>query len=145
MRNRCWTADRLAKRNLPHPDRCLFCDQEPEDIQHILTTCVFPRDFWFRILSQFDFQHCAPSRHERSFAEWWRKSLKKVQKVRRKGFNSLITMGAWLLWKHRNACVFEGSSPNLNTLYQAFKVEHHWWCLAGTRSLLSLSAGQVGD
>jgi len=45
VRNRCWIADRLAKRNLPHPDRCLFCDQEPEDIQHMLTTCVFARDF----------------------------------------------------------------------------------------------------
>ncbi|GJM95657.1 hypothetical protein PR202_ga12426 [Eleusine coracana subsp. coracana] len=25
-RNRCWTADRLAKHNLPHPSRCPLCD-----------------------------------------------------------------------------------------------------------------------
>jgi hypothetical protein len=24
--NRCWTADRLARRNLPHPNRCPLCD-----------------------------------------------------------------------------------------------------------------------
>ena len=24
--NRCWTADRLARRGLPHPDRCLLCE-----------------------------------------------------------------------------------------------------------------------
>lgn len=27
VRNRCWTADRLARRNLPHPALCPLCDQ----------------------------------------------------------------------------------------------------------------------
>ncbi|CAN6371751.1 unnamed protein product [Urochloa humidicola] len=78
VRNRCWTADRLERRNLPHPDHCLLCDQEPENIQHILTTCVLAREFWFRILGRFNWQACTPSRHEFSFAEWWRKSTKAV-------------------------------------------------------------------
>jgi hypothetical protein len=26
VRNRCWTSDRLARRGLPHPDRCSLCD-----------------------------------------------------------------------------------------------------------------------
>jgi hypothetical protein len=43
IRNRCWTADRLRKRGLQHPVRCVLCDQEEEDVQHILTTCVFTR------------------------------------------------------------------------------------------------------
>jgi len=38
--NRCWTADRLARRGLTHPDRCLLCDQEEENIQHLLIGCV---------------------------------------------------------------------------------------------------------
>ena len=50
IRNRCWTADRLQKRGLPYPDRCPLCDQEEETIQHILTSCVFARQFWFAIL-----------------------------------------------------------------------------------------------
>lgn len=51
VRKMCWTSDRLAKRNLPHPTLCPLCDQEEEHIQHILTTCVFAREFWFRILT----------------------------------------------------------------------------------------------
>ncbi|GJN40511.1 hypothetical protein PR202_gb29733 [Eleusine coracana subsp. coracana] len=51
IRNWCWTADRLAKRGLPHPSKCPLCDQEDEDVQHLLTTCVLPREFWFRILA----------------------------------------------------------------------------------------------
>ena len=143
VRNRCWTADRLARRNLPHPERCLLCDQEAEDIQHILTTCVFTRDFWFRVLSSFGWQLCVPSRHEFSFSDWWRKSAKKIQKDKRKGFNTLVVLGAWIIWKHQNACVFEGARPSLDNLFQAFKDEHHLWCLAGAWSLNSLSAGQA--
>lgn len=45
--NRCWTADRLAKRGMEHPDRCKLCDQEEETIQHILVGCVFSREVWF--------------------------------------------------------------------------------------------------
>jgi len=143
VRNRCWTADRLARRNLPHPERCLFCDQEAEDIQHILTTCVFTSDFWFRVLSSFGWQLCVPSRHEFSFSDWWRKSAKKIQKDKWKGFNALVVLGAWIIWKHRNACVFEGGRPSLDNLFQAFKDEHHLWCLAGAQSLNSMSAGQA--
>ena len=131
----------MAKRKLPHPERCLFCDQEAEDIQHILATCVFTRDFWFRVLSSFGLQLCVPSRHELSFSDWWRKSVKKIQKDKRKGFNTLVMLGAWIIWKHRNACVFEGARPSLDISLQAFKDEHHLWCLAGTWSLNSLSAG----
>ncbi|KAG2611816.1 hypothetical protein PVAP13_4KG212210 [Panicum virgatum] len=133
-RNRCWTADRLARRNLPHPERCLFCDQEAEDIQHILTTCVFTRDFWFRVLSSFGWKLCVPSRHEFSFSDWWRKSAKKIQKDKRKGFNILVVLGAWIIWKHRNACVFEGARPSLDNLFQAFKDEHHL-CMSWTKGV----------
>jgi hypothetical protein len=50
IHNRCWTADRLQKRRLPHPAYCPLCDQEDEIAQHILTFCVFARQFWFSIL-----------------------------------------------------------------------------------------------
>ena len=28
IRDRCWTSDRLARRGLPHQDKCPLCDQE---------------------------------------------------------------------------------------------------------------------
>ena len=41
--NRCWTADRLARRGLDHPTRCLHCDQDSETINHLLVDCVCTR------------------------------------------------------------------------------------------------------
>jgi hypothetical protein len=31
----------------------------------------------------------------------------------RKGINSLIILGAWTLWTHRNRCVFDGAAPSV--------------------------------
>jgi hypothetical protein len=30
------------------------------------------------------------------------------------GLNSLVILGAWSIWRHRNDCVFNGATPNVN-------------------------------
>lgn len=50
--NRCWTTDRLEKRNMPHAELCVLCDQEKETINHLLVGCVFACQFWFFILQR---------------------------------------------------------------------------------------------
>ena len=39
--NRIWTADRLARKGLPHPAACPLCDQAEESADHLLVACVF--------------------------------------------------------------------------------------------------------
>jgi hypothetical protein len=50
--DRCWTADRLVRKGLGHPEKCPFCDQEEEMINHLLLSCVFYRQAW-RLGSSF--------------------------------------------------------------------------------------------
>ena len=64
---RCWTADRLARRGLPHPTRCLMCDQATETIDHLLVHCIFAREYWYRFLSQVGLQSLSPLSTEVSF------------------------------------------------------------------------------
>jgi hypothetical protein len=90
--NRCWTVDRLAKRGLEHLERCPLCDQEDETVQHLLTSCVFARETWAHILSKVGLQHLLPSSDVKSFQVWWRSSVDAAVK---KGFNSLVALGAW--------------------------------------------------
>ena len=141
MRERCWTADRLAKRGLPHPAKCVLCDQEDEDIQHLLTTCVVSQDFWFQVLVPLGFGTKAPGQHETSFVEWWKRAAKQTPKEKKKGLNSIIILGAWTIWKHRNACVFECEQPSISGLLREFKEGYHLWCLAGARDLRELGNG----
>lgn len=60
IHNRCWTADRLAKRNLPNPAICPLCDQEQENINHLLSSCVCARQFWFIFLQRVGLSGLSP-------------------------------------------------------------------------------------
>ena len=79
-----------------------------------------------------------PTRRTISFADWWKNSWKKMRKQHRKGFNSLIILGAWILWKHRYSCVFGRSAPNVQSALQAFKDESHLWIAGGAKGLGAL-------
>jgi hypothetical protein len=143
MRNRCWTADRLEKRGLPHPDACSLCDQQQETIQYLLTSCIFTRQFWFSILSPFSLGHLTPAVDEPSFAEWWRRLVIRGHKSRKKGLNSVIILGAWCVWLHRNKVIFNVESPSLARLQRSFLDELVCWVMAGAKNLGSLDLARA--
>jgi hypothetical protein len=49
-RNRCWTADMLSQRGLPHPASCPFCDQGGKTLDHLLMGCVLVCEVWAAFL-----------------------------------------------------------------------------------------------
>ena len=140
LHDRCWTADRLARRNLPHPEKCLLCDQEEETINHLLVGCVFSRQFWVLLLQRIGLAQLSPQPGVISFDEWWRGAVMLVNGEVKKGLNSLIILGAWSLWRHRNDCVFEGLSPSLATVLTMAGDALNKWSMAGARGLCLLSA-----
>jgi hypothetical protein len=64
--------------------------------------------------------------------------MRRVNKEHRKGVNTLIILGAWIVWKHRNACVFKGASPSINMIWSELKDEHSLWCMAWAKKLQGL-------
>jgi hypothetical protein len=138
IRNKCWTADRLQRKGLPHPVVCPLCDQEQETILHLLCPCSFARQFWHIIFSSLRMGHLTPAREAGSFVDWWDKVQRGVPKQIRKGIHSLIILGAWCLWLHRNKAVFDGVSPSLSTIQRLLMNEVECWCMAGAKQLESL-------
>ena len=57
-----------------------------------------------------------------------------------KGLNSIIILGAWSLWNHRNRCVFDGCSPSLTSAAAIIKEEARQWSIAGARGVSHLLA-----
>jgi hypothetical protein len=92
--DRCWTANRLAKRGLPHPHRCLLCDQE-EIMNHLLVSCVFSRQVWYNILKAVDLEKLSPQHGSSCFDEWWEGANRAITVPVQKGFGSIIILGAW--------------------------------------------------
>jgi hypothetical protein len=64
-----------------------------------------------------------------------------VHKSKRRGFNSIIILGAWCLWLHRNKAVFDGVRPSINEIKTVFLDEVECWRLAGARHLEALGLG----
>ena len=80
----------------------------------------------------------APSNGDSVFADWWRLAHRRMAKQHKKGLNSLIMLGAWLIWKHRNSCVFDHGRPNVQDVVQTISLVQQVWCLAGANKLVAL-------
>jgi len=105
-----------------------------------LVSCVFTRQFWFCILQQFGLQAIAPQLDDHCFIDWWAGVSSRFSGQVQKGVNSIIILGSWLVWKHRNYCVFDGGTPNLPRVMTAFREEVQQWSVAGARGVSYLLA-----
>jgi hypothetical protein len=137
---RCWTADRLERRGLPHPEKCPLCDQENEDIDHLLVSCVFTRKFGYHPLRQVDLHLPAPHPTDYLFDDWWEKVSLATLGLTRRGLNSLIILRVWTIWNHRNKCVFDGASPSMVEILILTREEQRQWMIVGARGLSHLVA-----
>jgi len=131
--DRCWTAERLARRGLNHPPKCPLCDQVGETIDHLLVSCVF-------ILQLFGLKVVAPQMDNLFFVDWWDEAGSRLSDQVKKGSNSIIILGAWLICKHHNYCVFDGGTPSLTRVLSAFREEAQQWSIAGARGVSYLLA-----
>ena len=52
-------------------------------------------------------------------------------------------LGAWIIWKHRNACFFDGLAPCLQVALQAYKDELQLWIAAEAKGLRALRVRQI--
>jgi hypothetical protein len=53
----------------------------------------------------------------------------------RKGLASAALLIPWMIWKHRNASVFDGAQPSMPMLLQNIKDELCTWARAGAQGL----------
>ena len=80
-------------------------------------------------------QYLAPSHANSSFEDWWEGvttvPVDPANKGLHKGLNSLIILGAWAIWNHRNRYIFNGVQPSPSMVINWVKEESHLWCRAG--------------
>uniref|UniRef100_K4AKI5 Uncharacterized protein n=1 Tax=Setaria italica TaxID=4555 RepID=K4AKI5_SETIT len=94
-----------ASRAAFHLGRCLNWYLRAVN-NHLLTGYVHSQETWFRVIRFFGLQWLTPQLGI-PFAKWWVHAKKKVDKVQRKGFDSLVWFVTWSLWKEQNHRVHE--------------------------------------
>jgi hypothetical protein len=134
MHNRCWTTDRLAKRGLPHPAFCPLCDQKDETIHHLLVSCVFARQFWFNIFQKRGLAALSLGTEEAILRLGGILRLLALMEALKKA-STLVILGAWCIWRHRNECVFYGVPPSVASSMSLVEDECSLWCLACAKGL----------
>jgi hypothetical protein len=72
--------------------------------------------------------------------EWWHEANGAIQGPFRDGLNSPFMLGAWVLWNHRNRCIFDGLSPNIANFLIQVGDERRLWESARAKGLSSLAA-----
>jgi hypothetical protein len=72
---------------------------------------------------------------EVSFDDWWDAASNRVESQVKKGLNSIIILGALSIWIHRNRCVFDRISPNINGVLSVLIEEMRLWSVAGARGV----------
>jgi hypothetical protein len=74
------------------------------------------------------------------FQDWWCASSSHVQEQLRKGFNSLVMLGVWVIWKQRNSCVFNGATPSVPAALLVARDEALLWSMDEAKGLSLLQA-----
>jgi hypothetical protein len=90
---------------------------------------------WFSILQRFGLQVLAPNLEDENFDDWWANASGRVSGQVLKGLNSIIILGAWNLWNHRNRCVFDDASPSISSIISTTFEDLQQWSLAGARGI----------
>jgi hypothetical protein len=101
---------------------------------------VFARQVWSGLLQPVGMLALTPQLHDELFEDWWRMESLRVPGQLKKGFNSLVVLGTWVIWKHRNSCVFNGVAPSVPAVLEMAKEEALLWTMAGAKGLSMLLA-----
>jgi hypothetical protein len=97
----------------------------------------FTRQTWFECLHAAGLNIVEPTL-DNTLEAWWDTTRRLVHKKDKRGFDALVMLTAWMLWKLRNARVFNNvrQQCNVQQLVIRIKEEFSLWKLArrGARS-----------
>jgi len=86
-------------------------------------------------LSWFGWGEVAPDSQAAILAEWWTAARKRIPRDARKGFDSLVVLVSWLLWKERNNRTFDRRARSAREFQAAVGNEIVMWIQGGFKSL----------
>lgn len=117
--HRLWTSDRRVRHGLQElPSPCFSCLQDEDNVEHILIQCVYAREVWHYCLTECNIEAPTPV-SDSTVMDWWLRARSQFRRAERRGFDTIIMITLWALWKQRNARAFNRQ--------EQFKPPWHLW------------------
>jgi hypothetical protein len=102
-------------------------------MHHLLI--AFAKQIWHETLAWLRIPCQSPEDADTSIFTWLDGAMHAAPKRLRKGLGSATLFVPWMLWKHRNNCVFERGRPSVADLMCNIKDEAKLWEQAGATGL----------
>jgi hypothetical protein len=99
-------------------------------MHHLLITCHISKQVWHEKLSWLRLT-CRPLEDEASLCDWWIKARQATPKSMHKSLASAMLLTAWMVWKQRNACIFDKDQPSVPLLVERIRAAVALWAKAG--------------
>ena len=74
-------------------------------------------------------------RLDASLFDWLTAALRQTPHAMRKGLGTTSLLIPWMIWKHRNECVFDRARPSLARLMTLIREEAAAWAQGGALGL----------
>ncbi|XP_073362442.1 uncharacterized protein [Aegilops tauschii subsp. strangulata] len=141
-RERCMTADNLAIRGIPHNPNCPLCSTAPETAAHLLTVCPYSAELWSSVIIKLGPPFSAlpvattAANNDGSLRSSWTSQLRALPgPAHRNTWRSAICLIAWMLWKERNARIFNATHCSPRQVVSRIMDEARCWSAARIHQL----------
>jgi hypothetical protein len=123
-------AHRRMRHGLQEFAACALCEQEDETVDHLLASCVYSRELWYRLLRPSGWDQLTPLPGS-LLSSWWMDARCLVPKQLRRGFDSVVLLVSWRLWRERNARIFDNNYISADQATRAVLDEGDDWITSG--------------
>lgn len=103
------TKSNLHRRKLADNQQCPVCNEDNEDVEHLLLTYPWTRQVWFGSPLQWN-----PAEHRITRLDLWLQDRFKQLTINPENYDQNVTMLltlCWHIWKGRNNAVFKAHNP----------------------------------
>uniref|UniRef100_A0A7C8ZX61 Reverse transcriptase zinc-binding domain-containing protein n=1 Tax=Opuntia streptacantha TaxID=393608 RepID=A0A7C8ZX61_OPUST len=129
------TRERLVKKRIipAELNKCTFCSNHSEDINHLLLSCQISWRVWKAIAEELGGQITCPNSIRSFYADWLNQRF--ANRTRRKLWIATFFATIWSLWMKRNGIIFNQEKLDLNDLLHIIKWRVANWSRAWEENL----------
>jgi hypothetical protein len=93
----------------------------------------------------FGLQGVTPHPNDADFFLWWQQAGDRISTGALQGFNTLVVLGTWTIWKARNDVGFDRIAPSVDRALLLAREEAELWMFTGAKGLSAVVAVALLD